>query len=279
LPPSHVGLRWNAAAHALHGFLTRDGIAPAELLRIGREQLKPYESVEIHDVGVEAAQATRHHFRVNLCDGNSVGTRKILLATGIVDVLPPIKGVGPLYGRSVFHCPYCDGWEVRDQPVAVYGRRAGGLSLARTLRGWTRDVVLCTDGPAPWSRRDQERLARYDIPVRSERIARLEGVDGRLKQVVFTNGEALPRRALFFHTGQGQRSNLAARLGCQLTPKGAIRRNAVGLTSVPGVYVAGDASREVQLAIVAAAEGVKAAFAIHKELLNKDLGDEERDSH
>lgn len=261
----------NAKSPVMHGFLTRDGIAPGELLRIAREQLAAYECVDIREAEVKTVRASGQCFAVRLGDGSSHSARKILLASGVVDVLPSVEGIAALYGRSVFHCPYCDGWEMRDLPLAVYGRGAGGLGLARTLLGWSSDVVLCTDGPSRWPRSLRDNLRRYGIPVRSERIARVEGEAGALTQIVFANGSILPRRALFFHTGQGQRSNLASRLGCKMTAKGSVDHDKHSCTSVPGVYVAGDASRDVQLAIVAAAEGTSAAFAINKELLDEDL--------
>ncbi len=269
-----AGTPRNAAAHALYGFLTRDGIAPAELLRIGREQLRSYPTVELQQVEVVDAATVAGRFEVVLADGSRRAGRKLLLATGVVDRLPPIEGIAALYGTSVFHCPYCDGWEVRDQPLAVYGRGAHGRSLALELTGWSADLVLCTDGPAELTGADRARLARHGVRVREEPIARLEGTDGRLERIVFATGDVLPRRALFFSSAQRQRSDLAARLGCRLTRSGDVatdgRCRAAG---VPGLYVAGDASRGVHLAIVAAGEGAEAAFAINTELLKEDLAD------
>jgi thioredoxin reductase len=261
----------NAAATALHCFLTRDGITPTEFLQFGRAQLQPYTSVEVRDGLVVAIQKTADDFCIQLKGRRHVSARMVLLATGVVDTLPPVPGIHHFYGRSVFHCPYCDGWEVRDQPLAVYGNGSGGVGLARTLLGWTSDLLLCTDGSSDWSRQDQKRLDQWGVPVFSERIARLEGSDGQLEQIVFADGQVVPRRALFFHTGQGQRSDLATRLGCRVNSKGSVKCNEDGLTTVPGVYVAGDASHDVQLAVIAAAEGAKAAFAINKALLEEQV--------
>lgn len=261
----------NAASRATHGFLTRDGSDPAESRRIACEQLRRYETVELRPVEVTDAVRVNDRFEVALPDGTRLTSRKLLLATGVVDQVPAIPGLEPLYGRSVFHCPYCDGWEVRDQPLAVYGRGVRGRGLALELTAWSDDLVLCTDGPADLRVGDRERLARNGIVIREERIARLEGTDGLLERIVFTSGEALARAALFFNTGQRQRSDLPAKLGCQFTPSGDVWTGAYEASNVPGLYVAGDASRLVQLAIVAAAEGAEAAFAINTALLKKDL--------
>lgn len=261
----------NAAAHAVHGFLTRDGSPPAALLQIGREQLRPYTTVELRDVAVTDARRIVEGFAVTLSNGLMVSCRKLLLATGVVDRVPRIEGIDALYGRSVFHCPYCDGWEYAGRPIAIYGRGGRGYGLALELTAWSRDLVLCTDGPAELSEGELSRLARNGIRVHQEGVARLEGTGGALDRIVFANGDVLPRAALFFNVGQRQRSDLPARLGCVFTESGDVWTGSYESTSVPGLYVAGDASRLVQLVVVAAAEGAEAAFAINTALLRESL--------
>jgi thioredoxin reductase len=261
----------NAASHALHGFLTRDGIKPSELLGIGREELSVYETVELRAMEVIEARRLLNHFELTLANGELVSARRLLLATGVVDDLPQIEGLTEYYGKSVFHCPYCDGWEMRDQPLAVYGHGENGSGLALELTLWSRDVVLCTDGPSQLTVEDSNRLTRHNILIFEDRIERLEGSDGELKNIVFAKGEKLARRGIFFSTSQTLRSDLAKKLGCELTEDGCIETGEYETTNVPGLYVAGDASRLVQFAIVAAAEGAQAAVAINKELMKEDL--------
>jgi thioredoxin reductase len=262
----------NAASHALHGYLTRDGIAPSEFLAIGRQELQQYDTVELRFAEVLAAECQADkRFDVTLAPDERIRARKLLLATGVIDDVPQIDGIRGLYGRSVFHCPYCDGWEVRDQPVAVYGRGERGSGLALELTAWTRDLVLCTDGPCELDEGSRARLERNGIALREQRVTQLEGTDGILQNVVFEGGERLPRRALFFAIGQSQRSDLSIRLGCEFNDKGTVRTGKYESTHLPGLYVAGDASRAVQWAIVAAAEGAEAAFAINTDLLKEDL--------
>lgn len=260
----------NAASRAMHGFLSRDGIAPADFLRTAREQMQQYETVELRDVEVVHAECREGRFHVTLRDGVRLAARKLLIATGVVDNLPSLPGFSELYGRSVFHCPYCDGWEVRDQPLAVYGRGARGLGLSLELTGWSRDVVLCTDGPSELEAGEIARLTRNGIVLREEPVERLAGTD-ELEHVVFTTGDLLARRALFFTTGQTQQSELARALGCEISEKGTVRTGKYEATHLPGLFVAGDASRAVQWVVVAAAEGAEAAFAINTGLLKEDL--------
>jgi len=260
----------NYASRAMHGYLSRDGIPPSEFLSIAREQLRQYDTIELRDAEVTEAHCHETRFHVTLAGGEQIHCRKLLIATGVIDNLPDIPGFAELFGVSVFHCPYCDGWEVRGQGLAIYGRGARGLGLSLELTGWSRDLVLCTDGPAEIDAADLARLARHGVQVRDDRIVRLEGEEA-LERIVFASGESLPRRALFFTTGQTQQSQLAVTLGCEFNDKGTVRTGKYESTHLPGLYVAGDASRAVQWVVVAAAEGAEAAFAINTDLLEEDL--------
>jgi thioredoxin reductase len=262
----------NRASRALHGYLTRDGVSPAEFLRLARAELAAYDTVRLVEADVASAACQPDgRFLVSLTTGERFVARKLLLATGVVDNLPEIPGFRELYGRSVFHCPYCDGWEVRDAPIAIYGRGARGAGLGLELTAWSRDLVLCTDGPSEIEPASLEQLARNGIAVREERVVHLEGRDGVLSQVVFQDGPPLPRRALFFTTGQYQRSDLLVHLGCEFNEKGTVRTGKYETTHIPGLFVCGDASRAVQWVVVAASEGAEAAFAINTDLVREDL--------
>jgi thioredoxin reductase len=262
----------NAASQAIHGYLTRDGIHPHDFLRMARDEIRQYTSVTFRDVTVASAECRADsRFHVILEDGDTVYARKLLIATGVKDNVPQLEGMHALYGRSVFHCPYCDGWEVRDQPLAVYGRGEKGYGLSLELTVWSKDIVLCTDGASDLDDEKRERLARNGIRLREERVRGLEGVDGVLQRIVFDRGQVEERRALFFTTGQYQHSSLAIQLGCAFNDKGTVRTGRYETTHLRGLYVCGDASRAVQWVIVAASEGAEAAFAINTDLIKEDL--------
>jgi thioredoxin reductase len=262
----------NADSHALHGFITRDGIPPAEFLQLARRELAQYDTVELRNEFVLTAECRADgRFSIDVAGGTRVTSRKLLLATGVCDNLPGIPGFREMYGRSVFHCPYCDGWELRDQPLAIYGKGARGYGVALELTAWSRDLVLCTDGPSEMDEESLQRLARNRIEVREQRVVRLEGHDGVMSAIAFDDGSRVPRRALFFTTGQYQRSDLLVRLGCQFNDKGTVRTGKYETTHISGLFVAGDASRNVQWVVVAAAEGAEAAFAINTDLIKEDL--------
>ncbi len=269
----------NAVSRALHGYLTRDGCDPAYLRQLGRDELTQYDSLVLRDARVVAVEALPFGFAVVAEGGERFRCRKLLLATGVVDELPDVPGLVERYGTSVHHCPYCDAWEVRDQPLAVWGRGQDGKGFALEMTAWSRDLILCTDGPADFDERDRRRLALHGVRVREERIVRLEGPDGRLEWIVFDAGPPEQRVALFFSTGQRHRSDFARQLGSTFAPEGCVATDEHEATNVPGLYVAGDASRREQYVVVSAGEGALAAIAINTALIKDDLAAEEAQGH
>lgn len=261
----------NGNSRGVNGFLSRDGTAPHELRRLGRQELAAYDGVELCDGEVSQIQSAERGFEVTLADGRRIEARKVLLATGLEVDFPAIEGMAEFYGRGVFDCPYCDGWDERDRPLAVYGHGKAGRAFALELLLWSRDVVLLTGGPCGLSSAERKPLEGNGIRLVEDAIDRVEGSPGGLERICFSNGNTLERRALFFIPEDRHISTLARRLGCELTERGVADASEYGKTNVPGVFVAGDASRRVQFAIVAAAEGAMAAFAINTELLHEDI--------
>ena len=267
-----VGQPRNQASRAVHCLLGHEGTPPTELLARARRELEQYTTVESHADRVTKITPIGNRFAVACADGFTVTARKVLLTTGLTDEVPQIEGIEQLYGRSVHHCPYCDGFEHRDQPLAVYGAGDKGAGLALMMKQWSSDVILCTDGASDVSSTMQSRLKQHDIAIWAQRIARLEGTeDGVLQRIHLQGGNVLDRTAIFFTTGCQQTSDLSAALGCARDEKGGIVTDPVTEeSSVRGVYVAGDASRDVLLVAVAIAEGAKAGVAINRALLQED---------
>jgi thioredoxin reductase len=264
-----LGQPRNKRSHALHGYLTRDGVPPATLNELGRAELGQY-GIEVRSIGVTAVKRLADGFEVSLADGRPEVARFVLIATGVIDDLPAIPGFQECYGRSVFHCPYCDGWEWRDRRLAVFGRGRDAAHLALGLKTWSADIVVCSNATSI-SRALRDRLARNRIGIREDRILALDHRDGALTALQFGGGDPVPRDALFFTTAQHPQSDLAIRLGCTLSRRGTVRTGTLCDTNVPGVFVAGDASHDAQFVVVAAAEGVKAAVAINKALQSRNL--------
>ena len=253
----------NIVSSAIGGLLGQSGVAPVELRRAGREQLAEFPTVEVRDAAVVDANVGRERLGVRLGDGNELRTRALVLAHGLSYEPPALPGIEPLWGRSVFHCPFCDGWEVRDRALAVHGNGPDVVRTALVVSGWSSDVVLLTDGPARLGDAGQASLAAAGVRVREEPIRRLAGHDGRLDRTEFVSGPVERRDALFVRTRRGQPNGLAAALGCELTAGRTIVTDGDGRTTVAGVYAAGDAATD-RLRSVAAAIGTgsRAALAV-----------------
>lgn len=252
----------NAASPAAHSVFTRDGTPPAELLAIGRAQLVPY-GVELRSESVVHARAAATGMQLTLANSEHVHTRTMLLATGVRDILPPLAGIEAFWGTSVLHCPFCHGWEVADQPIAVLGTGATAVHLAYLLHNWSHDLVLCTNGPGQVTDEERDQITSLDITIHEQPIARLEGIQAQLERIRFVDGTAIERRALFLRPAQEPQNRLAQELGCTLDTDGLVLVDEHGQTSVPGVYAAGDLTRRIQQVILAAADGARAAFAIN----------------
>ena len=260
----------NAPAEAVHNVFTRDGTPPAELVRIGLDQLAPYDVTVRHEA-VTDAETTDAGVAVTFAGGERVAARGLVLATGVRDVLPEVPGLAERWGTGVFHCPYCHGWEVAGRPLAVLARDGAALHLGRLLRGWTDDLVVFTNGPDGIEAEERARFERNGVAVREEPVEQLAGADGRLEAVVLAGGERVARAGLFVGPEQALRSDLAHRLGCPLTEAGRVAVDVGGRTSVPGVYAAGDLATAMQAVPTAAASGMMAGAMLNHDLLEADF--------
>jgi len=264
-----AGPRRNAAAVHLHNFVTRDGTPPTEFRRIARDQLAAYPHVEITDDAIAAIRGERGAFTIALAAAPAVTARRILICSGMVDEMLPIPGFRELWGHSIFQCPYCHGWEVRDQRwgYLVVPQAAGhALPFALQARGWTRDVTVFTHAAATIPDDALAQLASAGIRVETAPIARLASRADQLDAVELADGRILGCDALFCHPPQ-RHVELVRRLGLALDDDGYVKLDPMRReTSVPGIYAAGDLTTRMQAAIVAAAAGMQAAAAINVEL-------------
>jgi thioredoxin reductase len=250
-----------ASSHAIGGLLSQAGVSPAELRRSGRHQLAEFPNVEVRDGEVLDAEALAGGLAISL-DGGTTRTRSLVLAHGLRYDPPPLPGVMELWGRSVFHCPFCDGWEVRDRPLAIHGNGPAAARSALVLSGWSNDVVLLTDGPARLNG-EREVLAGAGVRIREEPIRELVGSGGRLERIQFAGGPAEEREALFVRTRREQPNGLADALGLTLSEGGTIETDVDGRTGVPGVYAAGDAATEHSRSVAnAVGTGSRVAYAL-----------------
>jgi thioredoxin reductase len=255
----------------MHGFLTRDGIDPLEFLDVSRVELAAYGSVRFaHDEVIHLVR-DGDVFDVRTAGGALVRGRTALLATGLVDELPDIPGFLELYGKTIFHCPYCDGWEVRDEPLVVLDSEGRGFELSLKLTVWSERLTCLTSGKGGLSQDRRALLRRAGVTVRDEEIRELRPA-GDGMWIVFAHGEHMLAKGMFFSNGTRQGASLARALGCAFTDEGGICVDKHESTSVEGLFVAGNMVKDVELAVVAAAQGAKAAMGVNMYLLRQDLG-------
>jgi thioredoxin reductase len=260
------------ASQGIHGFLTREGIRPGRFRELARAELAGFRNVRYVSAEVTAAaRLPSQLFEVRTRTGLRARGRKILIATGVFDELPPIPNIEKYFGTSVFQCPYCDGWETRGARIAVYGQGRRAVEMARAMTAWNDGIVLCTNGASGLSSAEKAQLTRNGIRIIGKRIRQLEGVGKSLRAIVFQDGHREAVRALYFDMPCRSQSRLAETLGCQYNRRGGIRCGQYEATNVSGVFVAGNLIKDVQLSIVAAAEGARAAFGINRALTREDF--------
>ncbi|MES2707032.1 MAG: NAD(P)/FAD-dependent oxidoreductase [Verrucomicrobiota bacterium] len=260
----------NAASRAMHGFLGHDGIDPAEFLQNACGQLERYESLERRPGRVTGVEKKDGAFLVRLEDTSVVSARALLLATGVRDQLPDLQGMERFYGRSLHHCPYCDAYEHRGQSLGVLGNSMAAADMAAELLLWSPEVTLFTCSESSLREDLRRSMDSGGVRIVYGPVSRLDGQGEKLEHVLMADGSAHRCDALFFPSRQSHQSLLAASLGCALEEEGgAVHCGGDGGTGIEGVFVAGNLSGGVQMAAVAAAEGVKAAAALNDWLLKR----------
>lgn len=260
----------NAVVDRMHGFLSRDGTHPDELLKISREQLSRYQNVEFAQTHISQAKRQGEHFLLRSDDGFSLEARAVLLATGVYDALPQIGGVAELWGKRVFVCPYCDGWEMRDKRLAVLGKGKRAAALAQELWQWSDDLVVCTEGVGDAGAAQKTWMERVGATVHESPLVCVEAEDAQTL-LLFEDGTRDDCAALFLCAPLRQRYPLVEMLGLQIDESGSIRVDDAGRTGAAGVYAAGDAVTDVHQVILAAASGVCAAMALNEDLLAEEV--------
>jgi thioredoxin reductase len=265
-----TGKQRNRLSNGMRNYLTRDDILPSAFLKIANTEIRKYGVTAYHSEIIHAEKLRTGIFHVRDKRGVSYYSKKLLIATGLQDTIPSIQGIESFYGRSVFHCPYCDGWEVKNKKIGVYAKNKNGFELAISLKTWSGHISLYSDGRNYLKPLEKDVLQKESIEVFTQKIVKLEGKNGRLSNVVFERGRR-PCDALFFVNGYKQQCDIAKALGCEMNKKQVVITNRLQQANIPGVYVAGDVSRDMHFVVVAAAEGAKAAVSINKELQKEEL--------
>jgi thioredoxin reductase len=266
----------NAVTQESHGFITRDGIKPKEFREIAHKELGRYPSVTYakREVTSVIKNDNEQLFEFVTSENDErYQSKTIIIATGLKDVLPSIDNISDYYGKSLFHCPYCDGYELRDKPlVVIIGEQVQGFHFIQTIYNWSKDLIVCTNGKDLQNSDQKDLLKNKGIKIIENKIKNFDGKNGQIEKIVFENGESTSRKGGFVMPQLIQASDFGKQLGCQYNPLGGIVVDSFGRTNIQGVYAAGDASviSPAQL-IIAAADGVRAAAGVNNDLTQKEF--------
>jgi thioredoxin reductase len=268
----------NSVTQKSHGFITRDGTKPKEFREIAHKELDRYPSIIYAKREVTSAIKNGNNnessFELVTSENDErYQSKALIISTGLKDVLPSIENISDYYGRSLFHCPYCDGYELRDKPlVVIIGEQTQGFHFIRTIYNWSKDLVVCTNGKPFQNSTQKALLQNKGIKIIENKVKNFVGKNGQMEKVLFENGQSVSRKYGFVMPKLTQSSDFGKQLGCQYNPLGGIAVDSFGRTNIRGVYAAGDASviNPAQL-IIAAAEGVRAAAGVNMDLTEKEF--------
>ena len=257
----------NAQTPHSHNFLTQDGNTPAAIANLAREQVLQYPTITFIEDKVVDAQGSDLNFTVELGAGEFIQAKKLLFTTGIKDLFPAIKGLAQCWGISVIHCPYCHGYEYRDQPTGILINGEGALEMARLISNWTKDLTIFTNGASTITEEDQTKISALGIEIVVDELAEIMHENGYLNCSMLKNGQRKNLNALYARLPFEQHCTVPEEMGCEMTDKGYIQVNGFQQTSVPGVYAAGDNTTMMRSLTAAVSSGTMAGVSINRDLI------------
>lgn len=263
------GLPCNRQTPFSHNFITQDGVPPQLIAAKARAQVERYATAEFKRGLVTGVSNTDEGFDVHLEDGAGYRAKKLVFATGVRDVLPALPGFAACWGISVLHCPYCHGYEARDEATGVLGNGERGFELARLISNWTKDLTLFTNGPSTLTEVQAAKLRAHRIHIVETAVAELEHVKGQLQRIHFTDGSAAAIHAIYAMPAFEQHCTLPQELGCALTDEGYLKVDAQQRTSIPGIYACGDSTLRLRTVANAVATGTTAGMMLNKDLITE----------
>lgn len=252
-----------------HNFITHDGKRPDEIATLARQQIEKYPSVKQVQGFVVSAEKVDHEFFIRLDSGVQYTSTKLIFATGIVDLMPNIPGFADCWGKSVLHCPYCHGYEVRNVKTGIIGNGDYAFEFGSLISNWTKDLTIFTNGISELTDAQRSKLHNHNIQLIEDRIKSLQHEQGYLTGVQFESGDFIPLAAIYARPAFKQHSNIPAQLGCELSPDGYIKIDSSHRTTVPGVYACGDNVTRLRTVSNAVAMGTVAGMMANKDLVTE----------
>lgn len=250
-----------------HNFITQDGNPPFIIASKAREQVEKYPTVSFLKDTVITGSKITNGFKVTTEDELEVTTSRLIFATGIRDVLPQIKEIRECWGISVLHCPYCHGYEVKNETTGIIGNGESGFEMIRLISNWTKDLTLYTNGPSTLTHEQSELLLKHFIKIDERKISELAQSSGHVESIKFTNNESAKVTAIYIKTPFEQHSKVPAMLGCQLNDEGYLVTNQLQETTTDGIYACGDNSSKMRTVANAVGTGTTAGISASKSVI------------
>ena len=265
------GMPCNRQTPHSHNFITHDGDTPKQIIEAARQQVLAYKTVGLHNGLATRTTRTNTGFVVETETGDSFNTRKLIFATGITDVMPAIDGFAACWGISVLHCPYCHGYEVRQQPLGILANGDIAFEFTKLIHHWSSNLVLFTHGKSALTPDQTKNLAERNIAVVEKEITGIVHDKGYISAILFSDGSTHAVTALFARVAFHQHTTIPITLGCALNEQGFIQVDDFQRTTVPGIYAAGDNTTMFRSVAGAVAAGNKAGAMVNKELIDEDF--------
>lgn len=260
----------NRVTQESHGFITNDGMTPFEIRQAGEADLQKYPNIKINRSRIVDIQKKEESFTLLTHEGDAFEAKKIILATGLQDILPEIEGIHNVYGKTLFSCPFCDGWELKDKALALIAENQRALHMAKLLSNWTKDLIVFTNGHV-LAEEDKTLLTAHSIQVIDVPIVSIDHDNGQLRSLQLANGEIVNREGGFVASEFKQSAPFAEKLGCQMTKNAGIETDILGRTTVSGVFACGDNLGGPAQLVLAAAAGSQAGMGVIHELVQEEF--------
>jgi len=252
-----------------HNFLTQDGKSPKEIAILAKQQVSMYDTVEFFNDLATNASKTENGFEIQTSSGDIFTATKLIFATGIKDEMPNIKGFSECWGISVLHCPYCHGYEVRNETTAILGNGEYGFEFSRLISNWTKDLTLFTNGKSTLTTEQTANLERHHIRTVEKEIEELEHINGQLQNVIFKDDSKKMVKAIFTRLSFEQHCQIPEQLGCELTEDGYIKTDTSHKTTIKGIFACGDNVTRIRIIANVVAMGTTTGMTVNKEIVEE----------
>lgn len=254
-----------------HNFLTRDGESPAQISSKGKKEVMKYPGVKFVEGRVTAITKPDESYNIQTSENDIFSGKKIIFATGVLDIMPDISGFAECWGKSILHCPYCHGYEFKNVTTGVLGNGDAGFDQSKFISNWTRDLVLYTNGESTLTEDQQEILKSNNIEIVEKKIEGFDHKNGQIKNIIFEDQTKAPLKALYASPAVKQQTELPKELGCEFTDHGRVKVDLFQKTNIEGIYAAGDNSSLGRAIAIAVSAGSVAGMMLNKELIEEDF--------